>query len=502
MMTTAAGQGVSGGRGTGGPGAAGGISSARRDQFVAIVAGVVLMTAAQLLQSLVLTPQRAQLVQEDESSMQSLAVTFPRLTLGGFRGILSTALWLQAEDDKEARRWYELETKYDLIATLQPYFATVYIFHAWNQAYNLSAQWHDVDTKYKWVLDGLAYLYGGERYVPRNPDIGLAEAQEMYYLKLGGSFERTFYRAHWRSDLTRLHELKDAKLDSGSATDALQHVANFAARPEFKIQLMPDPSGASKELGYGVQVTDPNLFTHRQDGKRPEDPVPFRYGMSPYYFAYQAFLRTLTFGEPSMTGMRVLESEPAMSLRLWCRDDLYYSMDLMNQLFNANTPALLDPKVMPQKVAEVHDCYRNVQMIAPRSVELFQEHLAKWPMNASTHLKHVAETKYYQKIGVAESKLFDALVQWQIDQRQMTPKVKQMLIDALPAYDEALAAGNAWLDTAYPIPEGEPVPPERGDIALYPDNAAQRKAGIEAMLKTDPGQKPDMSFLEAEVVER
>jgi hypothetical protein len=475
---------------------------------VAIVAGVVCMTAAQLLQSLVLAPRRAELVHEDESSLQSLAITFPRLTLGGFRGIISTMLWLQAEDDKESRRWYELQTKYDMIATLQPYFATVYIFHAWNQAFNLSAQWHDVDTKYKWVLDGLAYLYGGERYIPRNPDLALAEAQEMFYVKLGGSFERTFYRAHWRADLTRLHELQDAKLEKGSATDALAHVKEFAQRPEFKLTLMPDPAGASKELGYGVSATDPDLFIHRQDGKRPEDPVEFRYGMSPFYFAYHAFNRTLTFGEPSMTGMNVLESEPAMSLRLWCRDDLYYSMDAMNQLFNANTPALLDAKVMPAKVAEIRDCYRNVQMIAPRSVELFKQYLVKWSttdmgrLTENTHRKHVAETESYQKIGLAESQLFNALVQWQIDGRKLTPKVKEMLAAALPLYDDAIAAANKWVDTAYPIKPGEPVPPERADIALYPFNVGVRKAGIEAMLKLDPGEKPDMSFLEAEVVER
>jgi hypothetical protein len=475
---------------------------------VAIIAGVVCMTAAQLLQSLVLAPRRAELVHEDESSLQSLAITFPRLTLGGFRGIISTMLWLQAEDDKESRRWYELQTKYDMIATLQPYFATVYIFHAWNQAFNLSAQWHDVDTKYKWVLDGLAYLYGGERYIPRNPDLALAEAQEMFYVKLGGSFERTFYRAHWRADLTRLHELQDAKLEKGSATDALAHVKEFAQRPEFKLTLMPDPAGASKELGYGVSATDPDLFIHRQDGKRPEDPVEFRYGMSPFYFAYHAFNRTLTFGEPSMTGMNVLESEPAMSLRLWCRDDLYYSMDAMNQMFNANTPALLDAKVMPAKVAEIRDCYRNVQMIAPRSVELFKQYLVKWSttdmgrLTENTHRKHVAETESYQKIGLAESQLFNALVQWQIDGRKLTPKVKEMLAAALPLYDDAIAAANKWVDTAYPIKPGEPVPPERADIALYPFNVGVRKAGIEAMLKLDPGQKPDMSFLEAEVVER
>ncbi|HVT79504.1 MAG TPA: hypothetical protein VHM90_02515, partial [Phycisphaerae bacterium] len=436
---------------------------AGRDQLIALIIGVVCMVAAQVIESVVLSPQRAALVKEDEASLQSLAVSFPRLTLGGFRGLISTALWIQAEDDKENRRWFDLETKYDLIATLQPYFTSVYVFHAWNQAYNLSAQWHDDDTKYKWVLDGLAYLYGGERYIPRSPDLALEEAN-MYYLKLGGSFERIFYRAHIRSDLSRLHELEDVKLKAGNDKDALQHVKDFATRPEFHVTLLPDPSGASKALGYGISITDPDLFAHRTDGKRAEDPVDFPFGVSPFYFGYVAFNRSLSFGTASTTGERVIDSEPGMSLRMWCRDDLNYSQDTMNELFNQNSKELLgDEKKLSAKVAEIRLCYRNVQMIAPRAEELLKLHLLKWPIDENTHRKHINETVAYQKTGLAESKLFDGLVQWQADGRKMTDKVKQDLLDSLPLYDAAIQATQDWINQVYPLKEGEAPPMDYGD---------------------------------------
>ncbi|HVS70350.1 MAG TPA: hypothetical protein VHQ47_03760 [Phycisphaerae bacterium] len=477
-------------------------SVARRDQLIALIIGVICMVGAQVLESFSLGPQRSALVQENEASLQSLSVTFPRLTLGGFRGLVSTALWIQAEDDKENRRWFDLETKYDLIASLQPYFTSVYIFHAWNQAYNLSAQWHDEDTKYKWVLDGLAYLYGGERYIPHNPDLALEEAN-MYYLKLGGSFERIFFRAHLRSDLGRLHELEDVKLKEGNAKDSLQHVKDFATRPEFHIKLLPDPSQRSKALGYGISITDADLFKYRTDGKRAEEPVDFPFGVSPFYFAYVSFNRSLSFGTASTTGERVIDSEPGMSLRLWCRDDLNYGQDMMNAAFNQNSKEIIGTDAaLSAKVAEVRLCYRNVQMIAPKAVDLLKLHLLKWPPDLNVHTKHIYETQAYQKIGVAESKLLDALVQWQIDGRKMTDKVKQMLLDTLPAYDDAITATQSWVDKTFPLKEGEAPPAERGDIAQYVGGLQVRKQGIQDMLKADPSTKPDMSFLEAEVVER
>src|ERR1043165_5834890 len=100
---------------------------------------------------------------------------------------------------------------------------------SWNQAYNISAQWQEQDIKYKWVVDGVSYLYKGEDFNPSNPDIMFEEAQ-LYAQKLGGAFERIFYRAHWRNDISRLHELNDATKVQHDDTVALQHVRAFVTR--------------------------------------------------------------------------------------------------------------------------------------------------------------------------------------------------------------------------------------------------------------------------------
>lgn len=529
-------------------------SDTLRDQLAAGLLGVALLACSAglrlLLEARRSTPQpltQAVLVREDpesEKTLASLAVTFPRLTFGGMRGIAATYLWMQAEDDKNNRKWVDLETKYDLIGALQPYFSSVYIYHSWNQAYNLSAQWQEQDSKYKWVLDGIAYLYKGEDFNPGNPDILYEEAQ-LYALKLGSAYERTYYRQHWRYDISRLHELNSKPEAKNDATVALQHVRAFvnhrdprdvppaslpsspatataaattvATRGYFHIEELPDPAQHDAGTGWGIRIypdTDPatgfNLFKDRGDGKQPKEPMDFRHGVSPFYFAYIEYKRCLALrpAAPTYTGLQVIDSWPAMSLRLWCRDDLYYTGDTMRQLFGptpdkallANTAAFND------KVAEIRDCYRNIQMVAPRAVDLFNDHLAAYPQNIYVHTKHRLETEAYREIAKAEIKLFDTLVAWQLNGRRLDdakgPALKQGLMDADNLYKAAYPVTLKWVDNMYPLVQGEPVNVDRAEFERYANALLTRSKGIEALLTLPPGQEPDMGFLTDDVVER
>jgi hypothetical protein len=499
-------------------------SQTRRDQLFAGTLGVVLLIASMLAHSYVNSRRSAwDLVREDpesEKTLRSLAVAFPRLTLGGMRGIVSTYLWMQAEDDKNERRWVDLETKYDIIGALQPYFASVYIFHSWNQAYNLSAQWQEEEIKYKWVLDGLAYIYKGEEYNPGNPDIYLEEAQ-LYFLKLGSAAERIFYREHWRSDLARLHELNNAPEVKDDATIALQHVRDVINRTDprdrsthyFNIEERRDPQ--THTLGYGIYISDPvinpktgfNLFKDRTDGKKVTDPVEFPYGVSPFYFGYIEYNRCLALDVgPTYTGLQVIDAFPAMCLRLWCRDDLYYSAQTMNRLFGAHPDEALlkDNGKFSAKVDEIKYCYRNVAMIGPRAIDLFNGHLQRYPGNRFIHTKHKLETQAYIDIAKAESKLFTTLVQWQLAGRDKNKFVADFQ-EADTLYKAAYATTMQWVDNMYPAIVGQPPNPDRDDFARYALALQNRSRGIEALLTTPANQQPDMSFLggeENDVVEK
>jgi len=483
-----------------------------------------------------LISQRANIVFESETSFRSLAVNFPRLTLGGFRGLVATILWIQAENDKTDRKWIDLNTKYDIIGALQPYFTSVYIFHAWNQAYNLSAQWHDQEDKYKWVLDGLTYLNKGEDYNPQNVDLTV-EQGNMYFLKLGGSFERHFYRSHWRADMARFVDLHnyDQEIAANVRTEALKLVRDSVLRvpPEnkakydatddpieqqklrtFKTAELADPTGRTTRVGYGISILDPYLFELRADGKPPTDPMPFRFGLSPYYFSYVQFMRANWQVDnlhvlPSVTGMRVVDAWPAMSIRLWCRDDIYYATGLVNSVFNGPTPIYevdfsipANAVLFANKVAEIRDCYRNVPMVGPKSLDQFDRHLRNYPFNKSLHDKHILETKGYMAIAKAESALFEALMLWHYNRYQLTSGVIEKFTNVLPVYDEAIKATTEWLDHIFPSAPGTPFDPERTEYQVYISNLQGRKIGVQNLLKLQPTERPNLDFLEAATVER
>jgi hypothetical protein len=508
-------------------------SKAVGQQAIALALGAALLACAAFVRSALETRRTApdsrgvQLVREDpesEKKLSSMAVTFPRLTLGGMRGVVAAYLWKQAEEDKDNRNWMDLETKYDLIGALQPYFVSVYVYHSWNQAYNLSAQWQDEETKYKWVLDGEAYLYKGEDFNPGNPDIVYEQAQ-LYAMKLGGAAERQTYRAHWRSDISRLHELNGRSEAKNDATVALKHVRDFVTRRDsrdppgtpsyFHTEELPDPAEKELGAGWGLRIypdqdreTGFNLFKDRTDGKAATAPMDFRYGLSPFYFGYIEYKRCVAIGKrPSSMGLRVVDAWPAMSLRLWVRDDIFYTGLLARAMFGLNpVKAMLVPEAFTYRVLEARDCGRNVQMIAPRAVELFNGHLSRYPENKYVHTKHIRETESMKEISKAEMKLFDALVLWHNNGRTLTgtkgPEVIRALMEADELYKAAYPVTMTWVNTAYPAVEGQPINPDRADMERYANALMARSKGIEAMLTTPAGQAPDMAFLNEDVVER
>jgi hypothetical protein len=497
-----------------------GQSSARRDQLVGLALMLLCLAGVFVIQPL-LTRLRtgtqdeagkvvqAGIVPPPPAALNQMAAEFPRLTLGGFRGLLVPFLWKQAEDDKNERRWQDLDTTYNIIGKLQPYFVAVYKFNAWNQAYNLSAQWHGIDEKYQWVLEGLTHLYEGEQYSPHNADILLEEAQ-MYFLKLGGSFERIEYRQMWRDGIAHQFELGDnpeAGVTSPGTTallDRHRRVRQFILMPQFRATLLEDPRNPQKQ-GYGVRIAG---LRQKPDGT--DDPVEFRYGLSPFYFAYIEYKRCLALGTPTSTGLQVIHAYPAMSLRLWCRDDDYYAQGKVCGMFfrskqGEEAPAPEDIPDFDNQVMEIRDCYRNVQMVAPMAVQAFLDHLAVFPQNHNIHDKHILETKFLAQIADAESTMFEGLVSYYVGegktQRVLTPAARERLQASLPKYQAAVAGIQDYMDRTFPI-RNNVAPQDRADYAKYQEALQGRVEGVRALLAAGPKDRIDFSFLWADTVER
>ena len=80
------------------------------------------------------------------------------IAMGAFRGIFVNILWFRANDLKEKGQYYEAMELARAITTLQPRFPQVWVFHAWNMAYNISVATQTPEERWQWVQAGIRLL--------------------------------------------------------------------------------------------------------------------------------------------------------------------------------------------------------------------------------------------------------------------------------------------------------------------------------------------------------
>src|SRR5207253_542677 len=73
------------------------------------------------------------------------------IAMGAFRGLFVNILWIRANQLKEDGRYHESMDLARAITQLQPRFPQVWVFHAWNMAYNISVATQTPDERWRWV---------------------------------------------------------------------------------------------------------------------------------------------------------------------------------------------------------------------------------------------------------------------------------------------------------------------------------------------------------------
>ncbi|GAI30211.1 unnamed protein product, partial [marine sediment metagenome] len=97
-------------------------------------------------------------------------------------------LWMRADKLKEEGQFFDAKQLAEWITTLQPRFASVWEFQAWNMAYNISAAIPaaQADQRWRWVKNGYELLR--DRGIPLNPKSILLyrELARIFQHKIGG----------------------------------------------------------------------------------------------------------------------------------------------------------------------------------------------------------------------------------------------------------------------------------------------------------------------------
>jgi len=125
---------------------------------------------------------------------------------GGLRAPILGYLWIRAEDLKSEGRYYEAMQLADLICDLQPNFAGVWAFHAWNMAYNISVQTHTPEERWRWVYNAVTLLR--DRGIPQNRKsiVLYKELGWIFYHKMGQYMDdmHMYYKRRMAAMMQRL----------------------------------------------------------------------------------------------------------------------------------------------------------------------------------------------------------------------------------------------------------------------------------------------------------
>jgi hypothetical protein len=89
--------------------------------------------------------------------------------MGAFRGLIVDILWMRADNLKQEGKFFDAKQLAEWITMLQPRFAAVWDFHAWNMAYNISVAIPNTqpEERWRWVQNGYELLR--DRAIELNP---------------------------------------------------------------------------------------------------------------------------------------------------------------------------------------------------------------------------------------------------------------------------------------------------------------------------------------------
>src|SRR5262249_4279774 len=121
------------------------------------------------------------------------------LLLLGFRGIATSILWMDAQDQQRNKDWAALRATTESIILLQPHFLKVWHFTGWNLAYNVSAEWDAVADRYYWVKEGIKFFKKGCNRNEKYAELFWYTGDTMGK-KIGRSDEWVQFRRFYRSD--------------------------------------------------------------------------------------------------------------------------------------------------------------------------------------------------------------------------------------------------------------------------------------------------------------
>ncbi len=124
------------------------------------LASGLIITAGSRLDNINQKRKQMNLIRNEPLENAPPSLAFATVAMGAFRGLVVDILWMRADRLKEEGQFFDAKQLAEWITTLQPRFAEVWEFHAWNMAYNISVclPATEADERWRWVKNGYELL--------------------------------------------------------------------------------------------------------------------------------------------------------------------------------------------------------------------------------------------------------------------------------------------------------------------------------------------------------
>ena len=202
-----------------------------------VLAGGVFFGASQRLEKIHTAREDLGLVSNAALENAPPSLAFATVAMGAFRGLVVDVLWMRADKMKEEGKFFDARQLAEWITVLQPRFAKVWDFQAWNMAYNISvavpaAQWQQ---RWRWVQNGYELL--------RDKGIEMNPKSILLYRSLAWIFQ---HKIAGVNDDCHNHYKRELAQTMGKLVDPAtnDNFRSLAAAPETLSEIIADPGVA------------------------------------------------------------------------------------------------------------------------------------------------------------------------------------------------------------------------------------------------------------------
>jgi hypothetical protein len=167
------------------------------------LAAVLLVAVSQVQKSLNLDRDRLGLTRVEALENAPPVLAFTTVALGGFRGLISNALWIRASDLQDDDKFFEMAQLADWITKLEPHFVQVWLVQAWNMAYNISVKFKDYPDRWRWVKKGIELLRDDGLRYNKNEMLIYRELGWFFQHKMGQNLDDAslYYKQQWADEM-------------------------------------------------------------------------------------------------------------------------------------------------------------------------------------------------------------------------------------------------------------------------------------------------------------